>query len=382
MRSRRFAGDDHGAAAGAGTTRRRWSSATAAAGSIAPATVDALAELLLEQPEATIVAGATDVGLWVTKQLRVLDPVIYLGRVRELQQIEETDDGIDDRRRRQPTADAMAALAALLSRTSARCSAASASVQIRNAGTIGGNIANGSPIGDSPPALIAPGARARTCAAARSGASCRWRTSSSPTASRTGSPASSSSASSCRSPQPGTRFRAYKLCQALRPGHLGGDGGVRACSSTAERVTAARIAFGGMAATPKRAAQREAALRRQALERRPRVEAAMAALAQDFTPITDMRASAGYRAQGRRATCCGACIVETTTAAPRPGSSATGAWPMSDARSQGGVARCRDRMTAPPGTSPARRSISTTCRSRLGCCTSSSASAPRRMRGS
>ena len=123
---------------------------------IAPDTLDALAEVLLEQPEATIVAGCTDVGLWVTKQQRVLDRVVYLGRVRELQQIEETDEGI--------------AIGAGVSHSDAMTALAGwypdmgemwrrfASVQIRNAGTVGGNIANGSPIGDAAPSLIAAGA--------------------------------------------------------------------------------------------------------------------------------------------------------------------------------------------------------------------------------
>ena len=70
--------------------RRRSRSATAPAASIAPATTAAFAALLLEHPDATIVAGATDVGLWVTKQQRVLPAVIYIGRVRDLRGIRET----------------------------------------------------------------------------------------------------------------------------------------------------------------------------------------------------------------------------------------------------------------------------------------------------
>ena len=112
--------------------------------------------MLLAEPDATIVAGCTDVGLWVTKQMRRLDPVVYLGRVRELQRIEETADGIVIGAGVSHS-DAMAALAPLypdLGEMWRRF----ASVQIRNAGTVGGNIANGSPIGDANPSLIAAGA--------------------------------------------------------------------------------------------------------------------------------------------------------------------------------------------------------------------------------
>ena len=123
---------------------------------IAPATVDALADVLLAEPEATIVAGCTDVGLWVTKQMRRLDPVVYLGRVRELQRIEETGDGIVIGAGVSHS-DAMAALAPLYP-DMGEMWRRFASVQIRNAGTVGGNIANGSPIGDANPSLIAAGA--------------------------------------------------------------------------------------------------------------------------------------------------------------------------------------------------------------------------------
>ncbi len=122
----------------------------------APGTLAALAALLAAEPDATLVAGATDVGLWVTKFQRVLPSVIYLGRVAELRRIEETETAIEIGSG-VTYSEALPALARLypdLGELLRRLGA----LQVRNVGTIGGNIANGSPIGDTPPALIALGA--------------------------------------------------------------------------------------------------------------------------------------------------------------------------------------------------------------------------------
>ena len=122
----------------------------------APATLDQLAVLYADHPEATLAAGATDVGLWVTKQLKRPQTVIYSGRVGELQQIEETADAIEIGAG-VTYSDAMDRLAQHypdMGEVIRRIG----SMQIRNTGTLGGNIANGSPIGDSPPLIIAAGA--------------------------------------------------------------------------------------------------------------------------------------------------------------------------------------------------------------------------------
>ena len=129
---------------------RRWFS---------PRTADELAKLLVIHPDARIVAGATDVGLWVTKQHRVLNDVIYVGGIADLAKCEESPAGLTLGAAVRYN-DAQAALARLhpdLGELVRRIGA----VQVRNAGTIGGNIANGSPIGDMPPALIALGAEVR-----------------------------------------------------------------------------------------------------------------------------------------------------------------------------------------------------------------------------
>ena len=121
----------------------------------APATVDALARLYARHPDATLVAGATDVGLWITKQLRALPKIILLGRVAGLAEMRETERGFISAQA-SPCARAEPAMAAidpdlveLLRRFGGK--------QVRAVGTLGGNIANGSPIGDSMPALIALG---------------------------------------------------------------------------------------------------------------------------------------------------------------------------------------------------------------------------------
>ena len=276
---------------------------------IAPATVEALAEVLLEQPEATIVAGCTDVGLWVTKQQRVLDPVVYLGRVRELQQIEETDEGITIGAGVSHS-DAMAALAGWYP-DMGEMWRRFASVQIRNAGTVGGNIANGSPIGDGSPALIAAGAMLHL----RRGAEQR----SLPLedffiayGKQDRRPGEFVERIFVPKPAPGTRYRAYKISKRF-------DQDISAVMAAfqlqldGERVVAARLAFGGMAATPKRAAHAEAAIVGKPWSTAS-VEAAMAALARDFQPISDMRASAGYRLKVAR-NLLRRLHVETTTAA-------------------------------------------------------------------
>jgi xanthine dehydrogenase small subunit len=257
---------------------------------IAPATVEALGQILLAEPGATIIAGCTDVGLWVTKQMRRLDPVVYIGRVAELRRIEDTDDaivlgaGVSH-------ADAMAALAPYypdLGEMWRRF----ASVQIRNAGTVGGNIANGSPIGDANPSLIATGATLHL----RRGGERRTL----PLedfflayGKQDRRPGEFVEAVTVPKPAPGTRFRAYKISKRF-------DQDISAVMAAfrlrldGDRVAEACLAFGGMAATPKRAAHAEAAIIGRPWTETT-VAAGMAALGQDFQPITDMRASAGYR---------------------------------------------------------------------------------------
>jgi xanthine dehydrogenase small subunit len=257
---------------------------------LAPATLDDLAALYEAHPEATLTAGATDVGLWVTKDLRRPQTVIYTGRVAELAQIAETAGSLEIGAGVTYT-DAMAVLARhypdmgeVLRRLG--------SVQIRNTGTLGGNIANGSPIGDSPPLLIAAGAtlHLRKGRARRSlpledffldyGRQDR-------------APGELVERVTLPLPAPGTHFRAYKVSKRFDQDITAVLG---AFSLTIEggRVTSARLAYGGMAAIPKRARAAESALLGAPWDEAS-VARAMATLAEDFQPITDWRASREYR---------------------------------------------------------------------------------------
>src|SRR6056297_2321536 len=123
---------------------------------ILPADVDDFAEVLADTPEATILAGATDVGLWVTKFLRPIGPAIFIGHLDGLRRIElgDGDIRIGAGVSYSDFAPVIGAHFPCLADYWSRI----AGWQVRNAGTIGGNIANGSPIGDTPPALIALGA--------------------------------------------------------------------------------------------------------------------------------------------------------------------------------------------------------------------------------
>jgi xanthine dehydrogenase small subunit len=256
----------------------------------APATLAELARLRVEHPHARILAGGTDVGLWVTKQHRDLPVLIYLGNVAELRRCETTPTHIDIGAAATVT-DARAQflphlpeLAELLRRF--------ASPPIRNAGTLVGNVANGSPIGDSMPALIVLG----TTIVLRQGDRVRelpldeFYLGYQKNALEPGE-----FVERIRVPRPGpaTRMRTYKISKRF-------DQDISAVCAAfrvdldGERITAARVAFGGMAATPKRGAACELALVGKRWDEAT-AAAAGAALAQDYAPISDMRASADYR---------------------------------------------------------------------------------------
>jgi xanthine dehydrogenase small subunit len=262
---------------------------------LAPRTVDELARAYLDYPDATIVAGATDVGLWVTKQRRPLPILISVSEVAELKAIEETPEAvrIGAGVRYVDAIDAFARLYPDLGVMMRRLG----STQVRNSGTIGGNIANGSPIGDMPPALIS----ARATLVLRRGAERRelpLETFFLEYGKQDRRPGEFVEAVEVPKLAEGRIFKVFKLskrfdqdisavCGAFS---LAVEGGV---------VTDARVAFGGMAGTPKRASACEAALIGQSWSEAT-VEAAMAALDTDYAPMSDMRASAAYRSLAAR----------------------------------------------------------------------------------
>ena len=255
----------------------------------APRSRESLAALMARHPDATIIAGATDVGLWVTKQGRRLDKQIYVGAVGDLHAIREDEDALEIGAA-VTYAEAEAALLAAvppLALTIGRIG----STQVRNSGTIGGNIANGSPIGDTPPPLIALGAtlRLESAEGSREILLEHFFLSYGKQDRRPGE-----FVSAVRVPKPVPEsFRCYKVSKRFEQ-DITAVLGAFAVLVADGVVVSARLAFGGMAGTPMRAGHAEAALV-GAPWTMASVRVAMDALTRDFSPLTDMRASAAYR---------------------------------------------------------------------------------------
>ncbi|WP_439888747.1 xanthine dehydrogenase small subunit [Pseudomonas sp. MBLB4123] len=255
-----------------------------------PLTVADLADLYAANPEARLLAGGTDLALEVTQFHRELPVMIYVGHIESMKRVDVTADSIEIGAAT-ALSDCYAALAEeypdfgeLLHRF--------ASLQIRNQGTLGGNIGNASPIGDAPPLLIALGAQI----VLRKGNSTRtlaledYFLDYKVTAREEAEFIEKIVVPRARANQ---AFRAYKVSKRL-------DDDISAVCAAFNLVIEdgvvreARIAFGGMAAIPKRAAVCEAALVGAGWY--PEViERACAALAEDFTPLSDFRASKEYR---------------------------------------------------------------------------------------
>jgi xanthine dehydrogenase small subunit len=257
-------------------------------GAFRPATEDALADWYLRHPEGTLIAGATDVGLWVTKQMRDLGPVAFLNGIAEWQTVTPDGDrihigaGVTLSALWEAMAGPHPSFAELIRRY--------ASVQVRNAATIGGNIANGSPIGDGPPALIAMGA---TLHLRRGDVRRDMPLESFFLDYRKQDRAPGELVTGVTIPASAPALRCYKLSKRFDQ-DISAVMGAFNVTVEGGMVTAARIAFGGMAGVPKRAAAVEAALLGKPWSMAT-VQAALPAFAQDFSPLSDMRASAGYR---------------------------------------------------------------------------------------
>ncbi|MFM0662347.1 xanthine dehydrogenase small subunit [Paraburkholderia sediminicola] len=266
----------------------------------APRTVDALAKIKEAAPATRILAGSTDIGLWVTKLMRELGNIVYVGQIAELQKLETNDDwieigaGVSVEKAYAEIAKQYPELNEMWQRF--------ASLPIRNAGTLGGNIANGSPIGDSMPGLIAIGAHVIV----RGGEIEREM----PLedlylAYQKKDMAEHEFVVGLKVPtRTGVRknlqFRTYKLSKRF-------DSDISAvCAAFSfiadgNVVREPRIAFGGMAATSKRATHAEAVLR-DAEWHEATAQAAMLALGNDYAPLSDMRATSNYRLEAAKNT--------------------------------------------------------------------------------
>ncbi|HTN62208.1 MAG TPA: xanthine dehydrogenase small subunit [Devosia sp.] len=258
---------------------------------IVPATLDDFATVYAANPKATIVAGSTDVGLWVTKFMRDISPVIFIGHLSELKRIAENDSeiryyaGVSYSEAMPTLTTYFPQLAELWDRI--------AGEQIRNMGTIGGNIANGSPIGDTPPPLIALGAKLHL----RRGEHRREIKLEDyflAYGKQDRQPGEFVESVTIPHLPTGEKFATYKISKRREEDISALCGAFRVFINDAGTVGMARIAFGGMAATPKRAKAVEAVLVGKPWTLAT-IDAAAAAFAEDYQPISDMRASADYR---------------------------------------------------------------------------------------
>lgn len=257
----------------------------------APRTRAGFADLRLAMPQATVLAGSTDIGLWVNKQFRDLPELIYIGRVAELQRVDVYDDSlyIGAAATLDVAWQALAHEWPSLQDVWLRF----ASPPIRGSGTMGGNVANGSPIGDSAPVLIALGAQIEL----QQGQALRrmllqdFYTGYMQNQLQPGEFVSGLSVPRNR----GGVVQAYKISKRF-------DCDISAvCAGLWIRlegdiVRGVHFAFGGMDATVRRAWGAENVLLGQPWNEAS-LQAAQNALASDFKPLSDLRASAAYRLQ-------------------------------------------------------------------------------------
>ena len=258
----------------------------------APCNLQELVRLRAEYPGALLLAGCTDIGLWTTKQFRDIGDIIFIGKVTELKRIERDQQflrigsGVS-------LTDSFGAIVALYPQLKELWERF-ASKPIRNAGTLGGNVANGSPIGDSMPALVALGARVVMHSTAGSRTIALEDL-------YTGYMQKDMHADELVEalliplPEAGWQMRTYKLSKRF-------DSDISAvCAAFSVRLDAGhvvdcRVAYGGMAATVKRASHCEKYLIGKPWTE-DTLEQAQVTLDEDYQPLTDMRASAQYRQQ-------------------------------------------------------------------------------------
>ncbi len=256
----------------------------------APNSLAELLQLRATRAKATVLAGSTDVGLWVNKQFRDLGDIIFIGEVAELKTIQTnaTMLTIGAAVSLSDTYEALREIYPGMNEMWERF----ASQPIRNAGTLGGNVANGSPIGDSMPALIVLGASV-TLASVAGTRHLALEDLYIAYMKNAIAPNEVLTAIEIPLPKSGRQFRTYKVSKRF-------DSDISAVCAAFSfllydgRISDARVAFGGMAATPKRAALTEAALNGEQWNEAT-AQAAMAAIAIDYAPISDMRASSEYR---------------------------------------------------------------------------------------
>ncbi|MGQ0664167.1 MAG: xanthine dehydrogenase small subunit [Pseudomonadota bacterium] len=257
---------------------------------LAPRSLAELGKALAGRPDGFVLAGGTDFGLWVTKQHRAFERIVYLGQVAELKEMRTTATHLEIGGAVSWT-EAWPAIARLYPDFGLLIRRFG-SVPIRNAATLGGNLANASPIGDGPPPLIALGASVVLHGAAgeREVPLDEFFKDYRKTDLRAGEVVARLR---LPLPAPDLHFGTWKLAKRFDQ-DIASVCGAFAVRLAQGQVAAARIAYGGMAAMPKRALGAEAALLGRSWTLGS-VHQAMAALERDFTPITDFRATRAYR---------------------------------------------------------------------------------------
>lgn len=255
-----------------------------------PETLQELATCVQQHPDARLLAGGTDLALEITQKLQALDSVIYIGNVSELKKMEQTGDELII-----GAAVTYQECAPLLSQTYPALKThleRLGSLQIRNVGTLGGNIANASPIGDMPPVLLA----LESQVSLQKGDQIRqvsmddFFTGYKQTVMEGGE-----FIRDIRIPSPkaGQQFKVYKISKRYAD-DISAVCGAFNIELEQHTIKSVRIAFGGMAATVKRALHCEKALSNQVLIRES-LDKAKLEILRDFNPLDDVRASRDYR---------------------------------------------------------------------------------------
>ena len=260
---------------------------------ILPGTTSDLAQALESYPAATIIAGATDVGLWVTKLMRSISPAIHISHLSELKQITLQSDHI------QIGAGASYSESAPVLNVEfphlAQFWNRIAGWQVRNMGTLGGNIANGSPIGDMPPVFIALGATL-TLRSKNKRRSLPLENYFLAYSKQDRHPGEFIETLTLPRRSPDSLNAAYKVSKRRDDDISSVCVGFHIGLDSTGKIRTARVAFGGMAGVPKRAAAAEKTLLGKRFTE-DNLHAAAQTLPQDFTPLSDGRASANYRMQ-------------------------------------------------------------------------------------
>lgn len=259
----------------------------------APESLEELETLYASHPDAQLLSGGTDVGLWVTKQLKELPQLIYLDRVQALHQwylvkgVLELGAGMTYSEALPVLAKHLPQMTELVSRIGSR--------QIRNAGTIGGNIANGSPIGDMPPALIVLGS-SLILRSAKGSREISLQEFFIAYGKQDLLPGEFIEKIRIPLPASGDLFSTYKISKRFDQDISAVCGAfyVQLSDESPAVITEAKICFGGMAGIPARAAAVENALQGQEWNEASILKAAEL-FDQDYTPLSDMRASDAYR---------------------------------------------------------------------------------------